>query len=182
MQLKEKEILLPDGRNCVIRSARAEDAEDLIKYVKITSAETPFLMREPEEFTLTLDQEKEFVLSREASERELLMIARVDGEHAGNCSLSSLGNYKRYEHRCSVAIALYQKFTGLGLGKTMLATILEIAAACGYEQAELEVVTTNSSAVHLYKSLGFEIYGEQPRSMKYKDGSYADEYLMVKSL
>lgn len=33
------------------------------------------------------------------------------------------------------------------LGKTMLGTILETAAACGYEQAELEVVTANSAAI-----------------------------------
>lgn len=64
----------------------------------------------------------------------------------------------------------------------MLAAVLDMAKECGYEQAELEVVTTNTVAIHLYQSLGFEIYGEQLHSMKYKDGSYADEYMMMKKL
>ncbi|MCR1842619.1 GNAT family N-acetyltransferase [Murimonas intestini] len=182
MLLKEKEIILSDGRHCILRSACTEDAEDLVQYLKITSAETPYLMREPEEITLTSAQEKDFLQTMEEAKRELLLIARVDGKHAGNCSLSSCGSYKRYAHRCNIAIALYQEYCGMGLGKAMLNTVLETAAGCGYEQAELEVVTANTAAVRLYKSLGFEIYGEQPHSMKYKDGSYANEYLMVKNL
>lgn len=100
----------------------------------------------------------------------------------GNCALISMGNYHRYRHRCSVAIALYQEYCGLGIGKQMLKEILQTAKQLGYEQAELEVVTDNRRAVALYQSLGFEIYGTQPHSMKYKDGSYVDEYLMVKRL
>lgn len=182
MRIEDKEILLSKGRQCILRSAHPKDAEDLIQYFKITSAQTQYLMREPEEFSLTLESEKKFIQSREESKRELLLVARVDGIHAGNCSLTALGNYKRYSHRCNVSIALYKKFCGMGLGKTMLNTVLDTAVICGYEQAELEVVITNIVAIQLYKSLGFEIYGEQPHSMKYKDGSYANEYLMVKRL
>ena len=56
------------------------------------------------------------------------------------------------------------------------------AAIAGYEQAELEVVASNENAIALYKMLGFSIYGERKHSMKYRDGSYADEYLMMKTL
>lgn len=89
----------------------------------------------------------------------------------------SLGNYERYAHRCSVAIALYQKYCGLGIGREMLKTVLTMAKQCGYEQAELEVVSTNTPAIRLYESLGFEIWGTQPHSVRYRDGSYADRSL-----
>jgi len=94
----------------------------------------------------------------------------------------SLGNYERYAHRCSVAIALYQKYCGLGIGREMLKTVLTVAKQCGYEQAELEVVSTNTPAIRLYESLGFEIWGTQPHSVRYRDGSYADDHFMVKRL
>lgn len=182
MFFEAKQIETNDGRKAILRSASASDAAALLRYLKKTAAETRFLMREPEEITLTLEQEGAFLREKEIEERELMLIAEVEGVHVGNCSVSSFGNYLRYQHRCSVAIALYQKYCGLGIGKQMMSAALDAAKKCGYEQAELEVVTTNEQAIHLYQSLGFEIYGEQKHSMKYKDGSYADEYLMMKKL
>lgn len=182
MVFEAKQIDTNDGRKAVLRSAEVRDAEALLTYLKKTAAETRFLMREPEEITLTLEQEEAFLREKEPEERELMLIAEMDGVHVGNCSVSSLGNCLRYKHRCSMAIALYQEYCGLGIGKQMMRTALDVAKKCGYEQAELEVVTTNEQAIRLYQSLGFEIYGEQKHSMKYKDGSYADEYLMMKKL
>lgn len=175
-------VPLKDGRSAIIRNAEPEDAEELIDYLKVTSAETPFLLRNPEEINFTLDQEIEFINSRNESENSLLLIAKIDGKLAGNASCMPVGTFQRYSHRCSAGIALYQSYCGLGLGKIMLNTILQEAAKAGYEQAELEVVTSNDSAIALYKALGFDIYGERKHSMKYKDGSYADEYLMMKML
>jgi len=41
------EISIKDklGRTIILRNARPEDADDLIKYLKVTSAETPYLIR-----------------------------------------------------------------------------------------------------------------------------------------
>lgn len=176
------QVKLKDGRSAIIRNAEPEDAQELIDYLKITAGETPFLMRNPEEISITLDEEIKFISSCKESERGLMLIAKIDGMHAGNASCTSLGTYMRYAHRCSIAVALYQKYCGLGLGKIMLNVVLQEAEKAGYEQAELEAVTSNENAIALYKALGFDIYGEQKHSMKYKDGSYANEYLMMKML
>lgn len=182
MIFESKKIYTKEKQEVILRNANESDAAALLDYLKTTAAETRFLMREPEEITLSLEQQEAFLRGKEEAERELMLIAELDGKHVGNCSVSSLGNYKRYRHRCSVAIALYQKYCGLGIGKQMLHTVLDVAKACGYEQAELEVVTTNVNAIRLYQSLGFEIYGELKHSMKYTDGTYADEYMMKKLL
>lgn len=49
-------------------------------------------------------------------------------------------------------------------------------------QLELEVVADNDRAIALYKKIGFEKMGTFPHNMKYKDGTYADAYWMVKIL
>lgn len=170
------------GRDVLLRAAKTEDASDLIKYLKATSAETPFLIREPDEITITLEKEESFIRDKIDSERELMLLAFVDGKHVGNCSLMSLAPYKRYQHRCEVAIALYKEYWGLGIGKAMLETVLKVAASLGYEQAELEVVAENESAISLYEKLGFKKYGTFPDNMKYPDGSYRDAYWMMKKL
>lgn len=178
----QRVIRLADGRECVLRNAGLEDAEALIEYLKVTAQETPFLVKEPEEITLTVEEEREFIQKRMDSEKELLLIGEIDGEHVGNCSVMAVSSLSRYRHRCSIGIALYQKFCGLGIGKEMFAAILEVAKECGYEVAELEVVASNEHAVHMYENFGFEIYGTQKHNMKYKDGNYADAYFMMKEL
>ena len=170
------------GRTVVLRSAEIADAEALIEYLKITTGETPYLIREPEEVTITLEQEKRFIESKIDAERELMLIATIDGKHIGNCSLMSIAPYKRYAHRCEVAIALYQEYCGCGIGKAMMQTVLDVAKELGYEQAELEVISDNKGAIAMYESLGFEKYGIFPNNMKYSDGTYADADWMMKRL
>lgn len=170
------------GRVVVLRAAMPEDASDFVKYLKDTSGETPYLIREPAEISITVEREAAFIQNKLDSERELMLAAFIDGNHIGNCSFTSLGTYKRYQHRCEVAIALYQEYCGCGVGKAMLETALEIATMLGYEQAELEVVAGNESAISLYEKLGFQKYGTFPDSMKYPDGSYRDTYWMMKKL
>lgn len=49
------------GQTVLVRSALEEDAAALLQYLRETTAETPFLLREPEEVTMTLEQEKAFI-------------------------------------------------------------------------------------------------------------------------
>ena len=170
------------GRKIIIRSAGENDAENLIDYLKITATETPFLIREPDEITLSIEQEQAFIKAKKDSENELLLIAEIDGRHIGNCSLMSIGGYKKYRHRCEIAIALYKEYCGLGIGKAMLEIVLDIAEKAGYEQAELEVIADNKPAIALYEKLGFKVYGTFPDNMKYSDGSYVDAHWMMKKL
>ena len=179
-----EEISIQDkmGRTVVFRNARPEDSADLIKHLKTTSAETPYLIREPDEITITEEKEKQFIQSKIDDERELMLVALIDGKHIGNCSLMSIAPYKRYNHRCDVAIALYKEYCGCGIGKAMLQTILDVAKSVGYEQAELEVMEENKDAIAMYEKLGFKKYGTLPNNMKYTDESYMDAYWMMKKL
>ena len=93
-----------------------------------------------------------------------------------------MGNHLRVRHRCGMGIALYQKFCNNGLGRILIENVVEVARALGYEQMELEVVSGNERAKHVYESLGFTEFGVRPHALKYKDGTYADEILMIKTL
>ncbi|MBO4458675.1 MAG: GNAT family N-acetyltransferase [Butyrivibrio sp.] len=170
------------GREIVLRNAEVSDGAALIEYMKVTAGETPYLIREPEEITLTPEQEESFIKSKIEDDKELMLIATIDGKHIGNCSLMRLGGYKRYSHRCDVAIALYKEYCGAGIGKIMLETVLDVARQCGYEQAELEVIADNENAIALYEKLGFREHGRFPDNMKYSDGTYVDAIWMMRKL
>lgn len=170
------------GRPVILRNAGEEDAENLIKFMKITTAETPYLIREPDEFLFTVEQERNFIKDLQDNPKALMLIAEVDGEHVGNCSFHSIGTYRRYAHRCEMAIALYQRYCGAGIGRILLENALKLAKEAGYEQAELEVIAANERAVTMYQKMGFQRYGVFPHNMKYSDGTYADALWMMKKL
>lgn len=170
------------GHEVILRNAELSDAADLIRYLKVTSAETPYLIREPEEVSLSEEQERKIIQRKIDAERELMLVAIAEGKLAGTCSLMSTGLFLRYRHRCELAIALYQEYCERGIGERMLQAVLDSAEKAGYEQAELEVVSENQRAIALYEKLGFRTYGTFPDRMKYQDGTYADTVWMMKKL
>jgi ribosomal protein S18 acetylase RimI-like enzyme len=68
---------------------------------------------------------------------------------------------------------------GRGLGKALLSqAITHAASLAGVVQIHLAVVTAQEAARRLYRSLGFEVYGLEPRALKVGQ-QYFDEELMV---
>ena len=61
MNYPEKEIHTKDGHSVIVRSVQTQDAEIMLDYLKAVAVETPFLVNEPEEITLTMDQEVRFI-------------------------------------------------------------------------------------------------------------------------
>ncbi len=56
MRFEPMEVTDKLGRSLILRNAEISDAEKLMRYMKTTTAETPFLIREPDEFRLTLEE------------------------------------------------------------------------------------------------------------------------------
>lgn len=182
MDHQKKTVLLKNGKTCLLRLAEESDAEMLLEYLKATSGETPYMIREPEEVRTSVEEEVEFIRKNREDPRALMLLAFVDGEFAGSCSFAPRSERMRLRHRCNLGISLYQESWGMGIGTALMSEILAGAKAAGFEQAELEVVSTNMPAVGLYKKMGFETNGTVPHAMKYKDGTYADFLFMVKHL
>ncbi len=180
MRFEEKRVELKDGRKCVLRAVQPKDANGMIEYLKITSGETAFLLRNADEVKYTEEAERELLQRRLDDEGGFMMLAEIDGIIAGNCGIVSKGGYRRTNHRCGFAIALKKDYWHLGLGSEMMKYALELAEKIGYEQIELEVVDGNARAKSLYESFGFEVTGRNLRALKYDDGSYKDEYVMIK--
>jgi ribosomal protein S18 acetylase RimI-like enzyme len=90
---------------------------------------------------------------------------------------------RKDQHKAQVA-SLYvpPEWRGQGVGRALMEEIIARARRLeGLEEVRLDVVTTNTAAVALYRSLGFEVYGTDPCTLK--DGErYWDEYLMLLDL
>ena len=180
MILKEERLTL-NGHEILLRSAKPDDASMLKDYLKTVSGETRFLSKEADEVTITDEQEAAFI-EKMSSPRNLLIIAFFDGEYAGNCSFDTNGESRRNAHRAGLGIALFEKFTGKGLGSILMEKALKCAKELGYTQMELTVVSANERAKKLYESFGFKEYGRLPNANKYDDGTFSDDIFMLRSL
>lgn len=181
MIFQPKEIILKDGRKCVLRSPEPEDASMLLDFLKLITSETHFLLMTPQEVIDSIEQEKDYLNAVNTSKNRLMITAFVDGEAAGNCQLS-IHTMKKTRHRCDIAIALKSKFWNLGIGTALINELIISAKDNGCTQMELEFIEGNTRANALYEKMGFYIIGERKNSIRLEDGTVLSEYLMIKEL
>ena len=182
MKFEERKIRLKDGRTCILCPTGPDHAEEMIEYLKKTAGETPYLLRYPDEVNYTTESEKEILGRLYEDPYSIMMMPIVDGKVAGNGSINGIGDKRKIRHRCSLAIALYKEFWGLGIGTAMIDYMTELAAKIGWQQVDLEVVAENTAAQALYKKCGFFESGRRHNALRFDDGSCHDEILMYKEL
>ena len=176
------EHVLRNGTKVTLRAPKPEDAEQLVNIMKTADRETRFLARNPGEFQTTVEQEREIIENVLRGEGRSWLIAEYEGEVVGQCSVGYVRSNQRYQHRASVAFLIVQKCCGMGIGGKMMEECIQWCKEHGVEQIELDVVKENERALRMYQSFGFEIVGTMSRALRYPDGTYADEYMMVKVL
>ena len=175
-------LTLRDGREITIRSAEPEDAGSMLQYMKIMLGETPFLLRTPEEFNYTPEEEARILAARKNDPRSLMLVVEMDGQIIASADVSSHGAKSRLLHRAELGISVRSDFWRQGIGSALMKRLISFAEESGFEQIELTVESKNQRALALYHKNGFIVYGTRPHGMKYPDGSYDNDYLMIRML
>ncbi len=180
MIFAEKRVTLKNGKECILRSPGPEDAEAVLDHLKLASTETDFMIRYPEEITMTVKEEEEFLEKSLDDPKSLMIAAEVDGKIIADGGFHCImDKAAKYSHRASFGIAVKKEFWNMGIGRMIVTELISYAEKAGYEQLELEVDCGNGQAVKLYEKMGFGIYGTRERSFKFKDGTYSSFYLML---
>ena len=182
MRMNAETLMMKNGKSCVLRSVEPEDAERMIAYMKIMLGETPYLLRAPEEFDYTAEEEAEVLRKRRDDPGSLMILAEKDGEIIAAGDVRPMGTKRRTLHRATLGLSVRRDFWGQGIGSAIMERLIAHARQSGFEQIELEAVASNRRAVGLYIKWGFQVYGTRPHGLKYADGSYADDYLMCRML
>jgi len=181
MLMEPKTLLLKNGKKACLRSPLLQDAASMIHYLKQTGAETEFVLRYPEECTLSLKQEEQYLENLRSSDDQLMIVCTVEDELAGSAQIYFYPQLKM-KHRARIAIGLIQKYWGLGIGTAMFEEMIDAAKKRGIRQLELDVIEGNTRAVALYKKMGFEQVAVKPNAILLKDGTMLDEWMMIKML
>ncbi len=178
----EEKITLKNGKEVLIRNAVKEDGEAVLDIFNLTHEETDYLLSYPDEKGFDLSQEEEYLDAKAQSENEVELLAIVDGKVVGMAGISAIGDKYKVKHRASFGISIVRDFWGLGIGKALSNACIKCAREAGYEQLELEVVGENEAAISLYKSLGYEEFGRNPRGFKSRMSGYQELVYMLLQL
>jgi len=183
MLRNEIQFTLKDGRKALIRSPRDEDIQGMLDYLYISSGETEFILRYPEECTkYTAEGEKALFDRVNNAANEAMLVCIVDGKVAGNCQITWSKGIKT-RHRASVAIALLKEFWNQGIGTRFFQELITIAEENEQIlQMELEFVEGNSRARALYEKMGFKIVGVRPNAIRLKNCTLLNEYYMIREI
>jgi len=86
-------------------------------------------------------------------------------------------------HVANASFMVAPAYNGRGAGRQMGLHCLREARQRGFRAMQFNfVVSTNSAAVALWRSLGFAIVGTLPEAFRHKDLGYVDAYVMFRSL
>jgi L-amino acid N-acyltransferase YncA len=86
-------------------------------------------------------------------------------------------------HIANASFIVAKNARGQGIGRAMAEHSLIEARQLGFRAMQFNfVVSTNESAVRLWKSLGFEIVGTLPKAFRHPAKGYVDVYVMFQDL
>ena len=171
-------VALHGGGKCIIRNGTKEDAKAALDNFILTHRQTDYLLTYPDENNFTEEDEAQFLNGKSESEREIELVAEIDGKVVGLAGIEAVGGAYKLKHRAQFGISIDKEYWGLGIGRAMTRACIRCAKAAGYTQLELDVVSRNLAAISLYKSEGFKEYGRNPRGFLTREGEYEELILM----
>jgi RimJ/RimL family protein N-acetyltransferase len=165
-----------------IREITPDDAEAFLALCKRLDQETRFMLLEPDERTLTPDEQRQALENLLATGRSTIFVAEAgqSGELVGYLAIKG-GTYRRERQRATLVIGILQAFTGQGIGSRLFQVMERWARQRGFHRLELTVMVHNQRALALYLRQGFMIEGLRHQALVV-DGQYIDEYYMAKLL
>lgn len=163
-----------------IREAVPADAARLIAHVTAL-AEEPGVMIAlyPGEFSLTVEQEQEFIAEVAASENSIFLVAEAQGHIVGVTTCFG-GRRQATRHAAEIGMSVEQGWRNLGIGSQMMQVLVEWAQRNPLvSRLELKVYVENEPARRLYEKFGFQVEGRRRKAI-YRDGIYYDDLLMAR--
>jgi len=109
--------------------------------------------------------------------------AYIENVLAGVISFARDGEEREKLRHKGIMSTMYvlKEFRGHGIARELLEELIKrVKAVPGIEQINLIVVSSNSKAKQLYEKFGFEKFGTEHNSIKWKGKYYAEDHMVLR--
>ena len=162
----------------VLRSATSADASQLLEHVHAIFEEEEFVLSTLEDFHMTEEQEAVWLQTNLDDPCKVVIVAESESQIIGMLNFHN-GARKRIAHLGEVSMSVNRAWRDQGVGRALLSTLLLWAQQQpAIEKVCLEVFATNTRAIALYQSLGFQVEGRLVKQIKLGPGMYVDTIRM----
>ena len=164
------------GHEVTIRPARVADAPVLAEAERAIAATPGLLVSQPAE--LSDEKFAQKIAALDGADNGRYLVAESAGQIVGHGLLDPLP-LAAVRHVVHLTLAVHPGWQGRGVGRALLAQLIEWAmAAPAVEKIELHVRSSNAAAQALYRKLGFTEIGRLQRKVKIAPGQYVDDVAM----
>ena len=110
------------------------------------------------------------------------LVAELDGRIAGTAELQP-NHGGNAVHVANASFMVDPAFAGRGVGRALGEAVVERAPREGFRAIQFNaVVETNAAAVHLWRSLGFEILATVPEAFRHPEHGLVGLHVMHRSV
>lgn len=146
----EADVLLKDGRTAHLRPIHPSDADALVEFYELVSAQSKYY--------------RFFAPMPNLSARELKRITHVD-HHSRVCfvllvaeKIIAIGQYEGIaEDRAEVAFLVQDAHQGRGIGQLLLEHLAQAGRESGITRFEAQVLPDNKAMVQVFREMGYRI-------------------------
>ena len=158
----------------IVRPVHPDDAADLYEIVCDPRVNTTLVQLPSMEFSET----QKWIAERKPGQHRL--VAEVGDKVVGSCSLTH-NRRPRMMHSAMLGLMVHHDYWGQGVGSALMAALMNLADNwLNLHRVQLDVLTDNAAAVHLYEKFGFEIEGTKRLNVFGGDGRFHDEHQMAR--
>ncbi|MCW6662308.1 GNAT family N-acetyltransferase [Aerococcaceae bacterium NML190073] len=129
-----------------IRQALPDDAWAVVDLLKQVRRETDYVIME----LLSVEQQARLLEQYAYSSNSIMLVAELGEQIIGLANLIAVS-----ECESELGVCIRQAYWGHGIGKAIVAALIEFAEEVGTEHLVLEVARDNERAIHLYRQFDF---------------------------
>lgn len=164
----------------IIRAIEASDARAFINLQEEIFQQTDFMYNVQNELELTVQQLRKNLANWKKLKNRTILLCIVNGLFAGYAVIHGY-KHSKAKHVASIRLAVKEEFQRKGIGSSLLEAVEKWSKQRDIKRLELSVMSHNTSALNLFKKLGFQHEGTRLNAIKLNN-NFVNEYFMGKIL
>lgn len=169
-----RETVLKDGRKAILRAPDWHDLDDSVAFINELVEERVEILRTTE---VTRNEEAEWLGRRLAAIEKgslLALVAEIGGKIVASADITQrTPDYPEHSHVGVLGIAILNNARSLGLGTSLMESLLQLAKQLPLKIVILDMFATNMAARRLYEKMGFVEVGKIPKAI-HRGENYID--------